>query len=199
MDWTSHPLINGAGELWREGTQSPFLDAIENGALPEEAFNRWLSQDYLFAKGLTSAQAVQASKTPRPSQKTVIAGLSAMDAELDWFESHLSQRGVRLNAEQHPVCRRYVDYLIASAYSRPPEVMMAVLFGVEAAYLAAWSSLKADGPYAEFIERWSNDAFREYVQRLGDHANQMNHPEAQTEFNRVMEHERDFWHMTWEG
>lgn len=196
MEWISHPLIVGAGELWREGTRSPFLQAIGDGSLPEEAFNRWLSQDYLFVKGLTVAQAVQAAKTPRPMQKSVIAGLSALDAELDWFESHLSQRGIRLNVEPHPVCRRYVDYLIASAYSLPPELMMAILFGVEAAYLAAWSALNSDSPYAEFIQRWSGDAFEDYVQQLGQHALDMNHPDAQIEFNRVMAHEREFWRMT---
>ena len=34
------------------------------------------------------------------------------------------------------------------------------------AYLAAWSALKATGPYAEFIERWSNPAFADYVRSL---------------------------------
>ena len=47
-----------------------------------------------------------------------------------------------------------------------PERESAPLFGVEAAYLEAWSALEAKGPYAEFIERWSSAPFAEYVESL---------------------------------
>lgn len=192
-------LIQQAGSLWTDATKAQFLDAIEAGTLPREAFHRWLAQDYLFAKGLTSAQAVQAARTPRPAQQILIEGLGAMNAELSWFETHMTQRGLELDVEPNPVCQRYVDFLIASAYEKPPEVLMAMLFGVEAAYLAAWSSLSQHGPYEEFIQRWSNDLFQNYVIALGEWTHSMSHPEAQEAFNLVLAHERDFWSMTWDG
>ena len=113
------PLVVAAGGLWREATQAEFLSAIRDGNLPRDAFQRWLVQDYLFAKGLAASQAIALAKTPRPAQKVLIAGLSALDAELDWFEQNAQRQALDLNAALHPTCRRYVDYLVASAYTQP--------------------------------------------------------------------------------
>ncbi len=149
-------LVLRAGTLWQEATTAAFLDAIGDGTLPPEAFNLWLVQDYHFADALTSFQGIAAAKTPRQLRKPLIAGLSALDAELDWFEAQASARGLQLNAPVHEVCRRYCDFLIQAAYREPYPVLLAILFGVEATYLAAWSRLSPNGPYAEFIDRWSN-------------------------------------------
>ena len=156
----------GAGELWRKGTTADFLSAIRQGNLPSDAFHRWLVQDYAFAKGLAAFQAIVIAKTPRPPQKILINGLGALDGELDWFEQKAEQYQLDLSASHHPTCRRYVDYLIAAAYTQPFDVLLAILYGVEAAYLYAWSSLEATGPYAEFIRRWSNPPFGDYVTEL---------------------------------
>jgi thiaminase/transcriptional activator TenA len=190
-------LAVGAGDLWAEATQAQFLDALGAGTLPEDAFHRWLVQDYLFAQGLTSFQAVATAKTPREAQRPLIAGLSALDAEMEWFEQNLTQRGLNLRAEHHPVCRRYVDFLISAAYSRPFEVLLAILYGVEVSYLAAWSRLPAEGPYAEFIQRRSNEGFVGYVRSLLELCARHPHADQQKCFDEVLRHEADFWRMTW--
>ena len=145
-------LATGAGELWRRGVTARFLDAVGDGSLPEEAFRRWLVQDYLFVQGFTRFLALAASRTPRPAQSTMIGGLAALDAELAWFEGHAEARGLDLGAAAHPTCRRYVDFLVASAYTKPVEALLAILYGVEVAYTVAWGKLETTGPYAEFIE-----------------------------------------------
>lgn len=76
-----------SGALWDRATHAAFLTAVADGTLPEDAFRRWLVQDYHFAKGLTSFQAITTAKMPRPPQKLVIDGLSVMSDEIDWFES----------------------------------------------------------------------------------------------------------------
>ena len=123
----------------------------------------------------------------------------ALDAELDWLEENAQRQALDLNAALHPTCRRYVDYLIASAYMQPCEVLLAILYGVEASYLCAWSALEASGPYAEFIDRWSNARFVAYVRGLLDVCNRHTHESQQEQFNEVLRHERDFWRMTWGG
>ena len=47
-----HVLVRNAGPLWDEATHYPFLDALAAGSLVEDAFRRWLAQDYLFSKDL---------------------------------------------------------------------------------------------------------------------------------------------------
>ncbi len=198
-EFEESPLVVGSGDLWQQATRAKFLSAIGDGTLPEEAFRRWLAQDYLFAKGLTSFQAIVTAKAPREPQRLLIAGLSALDEEMDWFESSAADRGVDLGVGAHPICRRYVDFLIASAYSQPFEVSLAILYGVEVSYVVAWSRLQMTGPYAEVVKRWSSDQFVKYVQGLRALSIQFQHPDQQNHFNDVLRHERDFWHMTWEG
>lgn len=189
-------LVAGAGSLWDEATRAGFLSRIADGSLPEEAFRQWLVQDSLFTRGLVTYQAIMVSGSPRSSHRLLISGLSALDDELLWFEESAAKRGLRLEAESHPVCRRYVDFLIASAYTLPFAVLAAILYGVEVSYLAAWSALDAEGVYAEFIGRWSNDRFAAYVRGLLDLTGEHPHPDAQEYFDEVLLHERDFWQMT---
>ena len=193
-------LVAGSADLWeRAATRAKFLSAIADGTLPEDAFRRWLTQDYLFAKELTTFQALATAKMPRGPQTLSIRGLSALDQEMDWFETIAANRSLDLNAALHPVCRRYADFLIAAAYSSPFEVLLAILYGVEVSYLVAWSSLGPEGPYAEFIQRWSNDRFEAYVRSLLAVFDQHQHPDHQQHSNEVIRHEADFWRMTWEG
>jgi len=199
LSWSDSELILQAGDLWTEATRSPFLDAAADGTLPEDAFRRWLAQDYLFARGLTGYQAIALAKAPRDAHRVLIGGLVALDHELEWFETHAERRGILLDERPHPVCRAYVDFLMRSAYTQPWPVLAAILFGVEASYLAAWSRLSPSGPYAEFIERWSNEAFVHYVTDLAALARRYQHADAPEAFNQVLVYERDFWRMAWEG
>jgi thiaminase/transcriptional activator TenA len=192
-------LIATAGPLWHDATHSPFLEAAASGALPAEAFRRWLAQDYLFAKGLTAYQAITLAKVPRECHGPLIAGLGALDSEMNWFESHAARLNLDLHLPAHPTCRRYLDFLMRAAYTLPYPVLLAILYGVEVSYLEAWSALPPQGPYREFIERWSSPAFRQYVASLEALVDQHPHAAAQEHFHRVLEHERDFWKMSWEG
>ncbi len=191
-------LAVGAGELWQLGTRASFLDAVGDGSLPAEAFDRWLVQDYHFVKGFTDFAAVAAARTPRSAQSLLIGGLAALDVELGWFEEHATQRRLDLESETHPTCRRYVDFLLAAGYSRPLAVVLAVFYGVEVAYTVAWGRLRAEGPYAEFIDRWTNAEFVAYVQELEKLADANPHPAQQAAFDEVLRHEHDFWRITWE-
>ena len=195
----AHALIRNAGPLWDEATNAPFLDALAAGNLPADAFRRWLAQDYLFAKNLLAFQAVLLAKAPRDSHSLLIGGLVSLDREIGWFESHAARLDLDLNIHPHPCCRRYTDFLLRSAYTEPYPVLIAMLFGVEASYLAAWSALHVAGPYTEFIERWSNADFAAYVAALGALAERYPHEAAQERFNDVLVQEREFWTMAWEG
>ena len=193
------PLIRDAGPLWTQATTARFLDALADGSLPADVLHRWLAQDYHFAQALNSFQAIALAKAPREFRKILLRGLVSLDAELDWFESLAAARGVNLNAPQHPVCRHYCDFLLRVAYIESYPVLLVVLFGVEASYLAAWSRLRPEGPYQEFIRRWSSPEFAAYVDSLRGLAEQHPHDSSQAYFEEVLNHERDFWTMAWEG
>jgi thiaminase/transcriptional activator TenA len=195
----AHALIENAGPLWDEATRTPFLEALAAGTLPVEVFHRWLAQDYLFAKDLTAFQAVLLAKSRRDCHKALVGGLVALDKELEWFEYHAGGFHVDLDIPPHPTCRRYTDFLLRCAYTEVYPVLIAMLFGVEASYLAAWSAFAPAGPYAEFISRWSSTDFAAYVEGLGRLADRHPHEAAQQHFNEVLVHEREFWKMSWQA
>lgn len=195
----THRLIQEEDELWEEATRSPFLEGVESGDLPDEAFNRWLVQDYKFGLGLVSFQSLCLAKAPRKDWKPLIQGLEAMDRELDWFEKHTRKRGLDFNVLDHKICRDYVEFLAKAGTSEPYAVLAAILFGVEAAYLTAWSALRPEGPYREFILHWSNSRFADYVSQLGLIADTNSDKCQQEFFNEVLKHEKNFWRMSWEG
>jgi len=199
MGTDDHALVRNAGPLWGAATRSPFLDALAAGDLPADALRRWLAQDYLFAKNLMAFQALLLAKAPRDCHKPLIEGLSALDREMAWFEAHAVRRQMDLAIPLHSIGRSYTDFLMRCAYTQPSPVLLTILFGVEAAYLAAWSALAPSGPYAEFIERWSSADFAAYVAALGGLAERHPHEAAQEYFNEVLVHEREFWKMSWEG
>jgi thiaminase len=192
-------FVRSAGDLWTLATRSPFLDAAADGTLPATTFARWLVQDYHFALGLTAFEGVLVARTPRPAQTVIIQGLGAMDAELAWFEAHAGARGLELGGPVDPVCRRYVDFLLRAVHEESLPGLYAALYGVEVSYLTAWSALRRDGPYAEFIARWSSGPFRDAVLRLKSLAEEAPDASAQGLFDGVLRHERAFWTMVWSG
>jgi thiaminase len=193
------PLVQEAPELWQAATESPFLEGIQSGSVSTKAFGRWLSEDYHFARGLLAFQGLMLSKAPRQDHRVLVQGLVTLDDEMSWFESHAGRLKIQLDAEPHPTCRRYTDFLVRSAHAEPYTVLAAILFGVEASYLAAWSALRAEGAYAEFIERWSTLAFGEYVAALQAIVERIPDERQPPAFRRVLEFEKEFWLMAWEG
>src|SRR5207245_1516932 len=73
---------------------------------------------------------------------------------------------VDLDIALHATCRRYTDFRIRCAYTRPYAVLLAMLFGVEASYLAAWSALAPSGPYTEFMSAGQASNLRRMWWRL---------------------------------
>ena len=77
--------------------------------------------------------------------------------------------------------------------------LYAVLYGIEVSYYAGWSSLTPEGPYREFIERWSNPEFGAYVAGLRELADACVDARSQPLFDEVLRHEEAFWNMTMSG
>ena len=122
--------------------------------LAPDVLNDWLVQAYALTKGVATYQAVAAARTPRPAQSLLIVGLSDHDQQLSFFEQIALALDIELNTDPSPRCRRYTDYLIASAYTKPFEVLLAITYGIEISCLDAWNTSRTAGPYAELIRRW---------------------------------------------
>ena len=61
---TADALMSRHASAWQAATVHPFLAGVRDGSLPEQSFDRWLAQDYLFAQALVRAQSRIAATAP---------------------------------------------------------------------------------------------------------------------------------------
>ena len=189
-------------ELWHAATHHPFLDGVRDGSLPVRAFDLWLVQDYHFVATAFAFQSLVLSIAPRGDQRLLVDGLSALVAELDWFETHAAARGLLFDAPLQPACRAYGDFLLATA-REPYAATITTVWTVERAYLEAWNSARPGAPaYQEYVEHWTAPGFEAYVSALAaaaDRALMAATPEARRAaegaFIWTARYEREFWQM----
>ena len=194
-------LISRHPEAWQGATRHPFLDSLRDGTLPQEAFEAWLVQDYLFVGDLLVFQARLLARAPRPAQGILAGGLVAVEDELGWFEARARERGLGLADTRHPTTEAYHD-LLRVLDKDPYPVAITALWAMERAYLEAWGSAASGHPdYHPFVEHWTTPEFAGYVAGLegaADAALEADGASAarvEAAFLEVASVERDFWEM----
>jgi len=186
-------LLQRHAQEWRAATSHPFLDGVRDGRLPAGAFIAWLQQDYLFVNDLLAFQARLLAKAPRSAQSVLATGLVALDAELTWFEEHLTQRGLPLRVARHPTTDAY-GVELNRLLTEPFEVGISALWALELAYLEAWYGTAPGAfEYREFVDHWTAPAFADYVAGLEVHVTDS--PAAEAAVLRIVRLEREFWDM----
>ena len=195
-------LLARHAAAWQAATVHPFLAGVRDGSLPADSFDRWLAQDYLYARALVRAQSRIAAEAPFADVGLLAGGVVATVQELAWFEEMAARRGVALDVPMHPANRAYCDFLLALTYSAYPAQITAI-WALERTYLESWEGARPGAePYREFVERWTTDAFRSYVgdlqtvvdRELASSAGEQAQ-EAADAFVWVTRHERGFWDM----
>ena len=203
---TAAALVSRHTAAWRAATVHPFLAGVRDGSLPENCFDRWLAQDYLYAQTLMRAQSHIAAAAPLADVGLLAAGVVNTVGELSWFEQMAARRGVVLDAPMHPTTRAYCDFLLALTYSGYPAQITAI-WALERTYLESWDGARPGAqPYREFVSRWTTDDFRSYVGDLQSCVDRQLEAcvadqarEAEDAFVRVTHHERGFWDMALSG
>ncbi|MEH3140789.1 MAG: TenA family transcriptional regulator [Mycobacterium kyogaense] len=181
--------------LWSAATQHPFLDAVREGSITADAFDRWLVQDVLFVTDLLNFQARLLARAPRYAQEVLAGGCVALVAELDWFEVKASERGLDVGVVALPATLSYRE-LLTRLDAEPAGAALTALWAIEKVYLLAWSHAKSDGsPFAEFVDHWTVPEFASYVDGLEQVADPDTHADLVRE---VLEHEIAFWDMALE-
>ncbi len=181
--------------LWTAATQHPFLDAVREGSIGGDAFDRWLVQDVLFVTDLLTFQARLLARSPRRAQNVLAGGCVALVAELDWFDVKAAERGLDVASNALPATLFYRE-LLSRLDSAPADAALTALWVIEKVYLLAWSHATSDGsPFAEFVEHWTVPEFAAYVEGL----EQVADPDSYADLVReVLEHEIAFWDMALE-
>jgi thiaminase/transcriptional activator TenA len=178
--------------LWSAATRHPFLDAVRDGTITDDAFDRWLVQDAVFVTDLLTFQARLLARADRPAQAVLAAGCAALVDELDWFDAKAADRGLDMTQPALPATLAYRE-LLERLDAAPADAALTALWVIEQVYLLAWSyAASADSPFAEFTEHWSTPEFADYVSGLGERADPDRHQDLVAE---VLTHEVAFWDM----
>jgi thiaminase/transcriptional activator TenA len=178
--------------LWSSATRHPFLDAVRDGTIADEAFDRWLAQDAVFVADLLVFQARLLARAPRQAQAVLAGGCVALVAELDWFEEMAAKREIDLGAQALPATLAY-RALLGRLDAAPFDAAVTALWVLERVYLLGWASAASEvSPFGEFVEHWTTPAFAEYVDGLGELASLDGRDELVAD---VLTHEVAFWDM----
>jgi thiaminase len=70
---TADALVSRHAAAWRAATVHPFLAGVRDGSLPEHPFDRWLAQDYLFARRSSAASCSSGVTTMASGPGTTVA------------------------------------------------------------------------------------------------------------------------------
>jgi thiaminase/transcriptional activator TenA len=178
--------------LWSAATRHPFLDAVRDGTIADEAFDRWLAQDALFVADLLGFQARLLARAPRRAQAVLAGGCVAIVAELDWFEVMAARRGIDLVAQPLPATLAY-RALLERLDAAPFDAAVTALWVLERVYLLGWASAASStSPFGEFVEHWTTPEFESYVDGLGELAILDGQGDL---VGDVLTHEVAFWDM----
>jgi len=204
-------LLRYAEPVWKEVREHRFLAETAAGTIPPDVFARWMQQDYLFVREAIPFLAILLAKAPGTLRRPLGESLAALFRELELFERLAREHQVALEGiGMLPTCHAYVQFLLATAYGRSFPEAFAVLYAAEKAYLDAWTWVKeqqqAASPWQAFIEQWTNPAFREYVQWLGQTLDALAEGASETMraamrelFLLTARYEVRFWDMAWAG
>jgi thiaminase (transcriptional activator TenA) len=204
-------------EAWRRTTRLreaihalPFNTELAAGLLPRERFQTYIVQDALYLAQFSRALAIAAARAPDTAtmQSFAQSALGAVTVEQALHRRYLRDFGVDPasigNAEPSPDCLAYTNFLIAAAYHRPWEVLVAALLPCFWIYwdvgCAIARTAAPENPYGAWIDTYADERFGDAVQRVitaGDRAAEAATAPTRTEmlaaFFRACQYEWLFW------
>ena len=206
MTPTCQSLITKHQSAWEAATHHPFLDNCKSGTIKPAQFNTWLVQDYLFVVDFTRMAGRLLAAAPVAHFDVLLAGISALKDELNWFRDKAGERKLNLSTVMQDTCKRYCEFM--EKLSLEPYAVQALAFwAIELAYNQGWQLPgKMKKPYDEFAERWGNPGFTEYVNHLARQADDVLQnarkeilDRAEQVFLEVAAFEQQFWEMAFSG
>lgn len=158
--------------LWDRMLRHPFLLETRDGTIARETFATWMAQDYLFVEAAVPFLGALIARAPRKHREPLSEAIAALSGELEMFRDRAAEAGVELGGTDPAfICHAYIQYLHATAARGGYPEAFTVLYVAEKAYLESWSVVR-DGidpgsPWMPFVDNWTSDAFRAYVEWLG--------------------------------
>jgi len=159
---------------WSAATGHAFTKAIGDGTMPDDAYARYLIEDYTFITDLASTLVYLVAKAPSMRSKARLSGFLALltSEENDYFLRSFEALGVSPSvyetAAQGPVTRAFADLLLTTSGKGTYAEGLACLLCAEWCYLT-WGLREAEKPrpdhfyLAEWIDLHAVEGFESFV------------------------------------
>ncbi|NIR44335.1 MAG: hypothetical protein GWN99_00235 [Gemmatimonadetes bacterium] len=197
--------------VWDRILSHRFLQQTRDGVIPQETFANWMRQDYLFVEAAIPFIAALMPRAPLEHRQALGGSLPVLEKELELFKERAKKVGVDLeDVEPSFVNHAYVQFLLASAYTKSYAGAFTVLYVAEKAYYDSWMVVRAgidhESIWFPFVENWTSDAFRGWVDflqtsldELADGVGAGERREMATLFELTARYELAFWEMAATG
>jgi thiaminase/transcriptional activator TenA len=202
-----------ADRLWQQNQDlaiaclnSPFVQGIADGSLDRARFANYVGQDAFFLEGFARAYSVCAAKAPDWPTTCLFHDLAGgVLEELKLHQDYARQWGIDL-AQVSPgvATRRYVDFLLATAWSQPLGLTTVAMAPCMRLYSwlgqqLAWQGIP-DHAYAAWIQTYSDPSFEQLAWQLEQLIERYagDRPETQVAYRYAMQCELDFFQAAWE-
>jgi thiaminase (transcriptional activator TenA) len=206
-----------ANQLW-DANQSQaqaclnnaFVQGIGDGSLPQAKFAYYVGQDAFFLDAFARAYSICAAKAPGTQAFGVFHGLAggALE-ELKLHGGYAQDWGLDLSQVSPGVTtRRYVDFLVATAWSQCIGVTAAAMAPCMRLYAYLGQQLAQGGvpdhAYSDWIKTYSEAAFEDLADQLEalleqyGQVNETVSQAAQRAYTYAMQCELDFFQAAWE-
>lgn len=202
---------------WTSATDHAFTRAIGDGSMPDEAYIRYLIEDYTFITDLASTLGYLVAKAPSMRSKSRLSAFLALltSEENDYFLRSFEALGVSPEtyeaAAQGPVTRAFADLLLKSSGSGSYAEGLTCLLCAEWCYLT-WGKREAQKPRPEkfYLAEWIDlhavpgfEAFVNWIRRELDEIGPVLSGEQQETlaalFRRMSILESAFFEFAWTG
>ncbi|WP_158747793.1 TenA family protein [Acidisphaera sp. L21] len=207
-------LRRGAGSLWRDYVDHPFVRGLGDGSLPQSAFRHYLVQDYLFLIHFVRAYALAGYKSTRLEDLHAAAsGMAALLAEMTLHVAYCAEWGIgEPEMEAEPECVEtvaYTRFVLDRGTAGDLLDLHVALAPCILGYAEIGSALQGRGgaanPYAAWIASYAGAEYQEAagsaeatLERIGARSGAgMRLADLQASFNTAVRLETAFWDMGW--
>lgn len=207
-------LRQGAGPLWTRYVDHPFVRGLADGTLPQAAFRRYLTQDYLFLIHFVRATALAGYKSTRLEDlHAAAAGMTALLAEMRLHVTYCAEWGLsepEMAAEPEAVeTVAYTRFVLDRGMAGDLLDLHVALAPCVLGYAEIGNALEHQATvgnrYAPWITSYAGDEYRQAARaaettlsRVGARSGaDARFPDLQASFDTAVRLETAFWDMGW--
>lgn len=210
----SDDLRAGVGPVWERVVTHPFVIELGDNTLPQETFDRYFDQDYLFLRDWAIMLSLATAKAPDFDAARQLVGFLhlGLGGEEGLFQQAFRERGLSredvANLEYRPTTFHYSGYIRKIAYEGSFLDVIALLLAVEWPYMDWAQRLDAAGkrPANHYYQTWidvhTGQGMTDFVGWLrrtvdGADATAADRTRLQHIFRDVLRYELLFWEMAY--